>query len=102
MITQPIENLFLETHRTMLMQDLGNLIVDKPLLREIEEYAFPARTLKNLLAETLMPGSCLSREQEDALRQRVTMQFPGALEKFNELAEVCNRIATLKSPVIVY
>lgn len=101
MIQQPVENLFLQTHRTMLLQDLGNLIVDKPLLREIEEYAFPAHTLKNLLAETLMSGSRLSRKQEDALRQRVAMQFPGALEKFNELTEVCNRIPALKSPVIV-
>jgi len=102
MIQQPVENLFLQTHRTMLLQDLSNLIFDKLLFKEIEEYACPPWSVKTIIADTLMPRSRLSHEQEEALRQRVTMQFPGALEKFNELAAVCNRIATLKSPVIVY
>ncbi len=102
MIQQPIENLFLETRKTMLLHDLSNLTVDRRLLQEIEEYANPGRSLVGIITDTLLPGSALRLKQENELRHKLTIGCPGALDKFNELASVCNRIATLKSPVIVY
>ncbi|NLF96086.1 MAG: hypothetical protein GX569_05055 [Candidatus Riflebacteria bacterium] len=102
MVTQPIELSMLEMKRTILLLEIDKLVADKALLAEIKKLAGVDFSLKSLFGKAFGIGGLLDPRAVDEVRQRVALTAPGALDKFDELIEVCQEYNRKNKPLVVY
>ena len=100
MVVEPVEKMLLETQKKVLIGRLAIVVKDAAILKEIKELTGTDVSFKSALKKVLLSTNPDPLATE-AIRSKVTATFPDATAPFDELINVCRRLAKIDNPMIV-
>ena len=101
MIQEPMERAILSCAKLACLNNLKEIITDRPLMDKIEALAGSGFSLKTLFNRLLRAGN-FDFSSAERLRREIARRYPEALTQFAELVDICKKLARYENPLIVY
>lgn len=101
MVTEPVEKVLLETQKKVLVGRIAMVINDPSLLKEIQELTNTGNSFKSALRK-ILASSNPDPISTIEIRKKVSVAFPDATAPYDELIKVCQRLARIDNPMVVY
>ncbi len=101
MINQPFEIGALKIRKKQILAELEKILKDQGLVERIREMAGEGFSITGILKKALGSQS-VNPITAKSLRKEIEKEHPQGLKLFDEVIQICNELAKVDNPLIVY